>query len=139
MSTSCAMALRPIFALIVAVLASLGMVFVQGPDLVRDVHLRNSAFTPAFNARIDKAKCETTWYIASWCTVSYTLQQPQPNGSQSARPGAADLHYFFFGGTPRERRVMLLSAAHDRNIIVSDHGMSHLRTRIMSFVLFLAA
>src|SRR5882757_9989010 len=101
---------RSIIALIVTAPALFGTFYGLGPELMRDIRLRNEPFTPAINAKIEEAKCTNVWFVLAHCTVKYVL-------NQSPRSTATDLNFAFFGragGT-----VRLLHAASDSAIVAT--------------------
>lgn len=121
---------RALVTLAFVVVVVFAMIHVEGPGLMRDVQLRNTALVPAQDLKIEEARCRAHWWIVSSCTVSYrAAQQPQQQRQSIS---------FSVFGTLGGERVQLLRTS-DNRTVTTDVGLAKLTNRITTAVFFLLA
>jgi hypothetical protein len=109
---------RPLVTLILMCLFAIATFRVEGPGLVRDFELRNANLVPAYDLKIEEAKCRSHWWIVSNCSISYTAPQ--------TREKKYSLSFSVFGTLGGER-VQLMRAPDNR--VTTDIAMAKLVNR----------
>ena len=116
---------RALVTLVLVVVFAFAMAKVEGPGLLRDFQLRNTALAPAHDLKVEEARCRSHWWIVSSCTVSYSAPQQTQRYSIS----------FSVFGTLGGERVQLLRAA-DNRTVTTDIGLAKLTNRITTAIFF---
>jgi len=62
------MSFRPLLTLALVALLAVGLIHFEGPGLMRDFQLRNTALMPAYDLKIEEARCRSHWWVISNCT-----------------------------------------------------------------------
>jgi hypothetical protein len=116
---------RPLLMLMLACLFAIVTLHVEGPGLMRDFELRNASLVPAYDLKIEEARCTSHWWIVSNCSVSYSAPQ--------AREKKYSLSFSVFGTLGGER-VRLMRAPDNR--VTTDIAMAKLVNRFTSTIVF---
>jgi hypothetical protein len=110
---------RPLLALMLMCLFAIVTLHVEGPGLMRDFELRNASLVPAYDLKIEEARCRSHWWIVSNCSISYSAPQ--------ARDKKYSLSFSVFGTLGGER-VQLMRAPDNR--VTTDIAMAKLVNRV---------
>jgi hypothetical protein len=111
----------PLVRLILVSLFAIATLYIEGPGLMRDFELRNARLVPAYDLKVEEAKCTSHWWIVSNCSISYSAPQ--------AREKKYSIFFSVFGTLGGER-FQLMRAPDNR--VTTDIGIAKLVNRFTS-------
>jgi len=121
------MSVRAFLACIAAFFFAAVTVYLEGPGLMRDVQLRNATLVPAYDLKVEEARCTSHWWILSNCTIKYT--EPRARERES-------IHFSVFGTLGGER--FQLMRAPDSRTATTDIAVAKLTNRVTTMAFLLA-
>ena len=116
---------RPLITLILVSLFAIATLYVEGPGLMRDFALRNASLAPAYDLKVEEARCTSHWWIVSNCSIKYSAPQTQ------AKQFSLSFSVF---GTLGGERFQLMRAPDNR--VTTDIAMAKLVNRFTSTIVF---
>ncbi|MCO5131818.1 MAG: hypothetical protein M9932_14850 [Xanthobacteraceae bacterium] len=119
--------MKKILAICLMTLGAVWMVYNHLPGLVAD--MRTNDWVPAFDLKVEKAKCTVHWYILSTCEITY-------NDPRRPSAKAASVDQLVYGSWGNGRFLLLRSASHPE-IVSTTLGVRDLNARIVTMVLWI--